>query len=237
MKKYLKEDLALGNFFKWLKYKFNFNKIHPGYFWDTGIIAFAGPQGSGKTLSMVRCCCRLMERYPDLVVVSNMILNDVPDGITVIQYSGLRDFLERDNGERGIVFLWDEGQIEFNSLESKEIPIEMIGELCQNRKTRRLIMITTQVFTRLAKPLREQITYLVQCRCILGCLQINSYCKAIDCFEDSSGKLVCNNAQNFIWFHDPAYYAKYDTLAKISRMKDEFYQKEKKGGTNYGRRF
>lgn len=235
MKEYLRQPFGIKNFFKWLKYKFNFNKLHPDYFWDTGIIAFSGSQGTGKTLSMVECAYNLMEEYSDCIVVSNMILKNVPNGIKVIQYSGLKDFLERDNGEKGIIFLWDEGQIEFNSLESKEIPIEMIGELCQNRKTRRLIMITTQVFTRLAKPLREQITYLVQCRCYFGCFQVNSFCRADDCTEDANGKLICTKSTNFLWFHNPEHYGRYDTLAKISRMKTEMYKNEKKRGVNYGR--
>lgn len=74
----------------------------------------------------------------------------------------------------GVVFLIDEIQVLWNCIESKNIPISEIGSLCQNRKQRRLVIGTSQVYGRVAKPIREQYKYVVLCQKIFKYIQFNT---------------------------------------------------------------
>ena len=44
------------------------------------------------------------------------------------------------------------------------MPLSQVTVWCQNRKNRRLILGTTQRYTRMAKPVREQVTWHYECR-------------------------------------------------------------------------
>ena len=64
----------------------------------------------------------------------------------------------------------DEMQNWFSSNQSKDFPPEMLQVITQNRKNRRIILGTSQVFTRLSKPLREQVTEVRECHTFFGCI-------------------------------------------------------------------
>ena len=74
-----------------------------------------------------------------------------------VEYTGLDCLKWINNAEYGVLFFIDEFHLELNSLESKNIDIDIITEISQQRKQRKHIVGTSQVFMRLAKPLREQI--------------------------------------------------------------------------------
>ena len=92
----------------------------------------------------------------------------------VISYDGLDCIKLLSNGIEGVFYLIDEIHLEFNSLESKNIPIEIMVEVSQQRKQRKHIVGTSQVYMRLAKPLREQIDTVVICKNFLNCIQFNT---------------------------------------------------------------
>ena len=73
----------------------------------------------------------------------------------------------------GVLYLIDEIHLEFNSLESKNIPIEIMVEVSQQRKQRKHIVATSQVFGRMAKPLREQFSSVLVCKNLFGFVQFN----------------------------------------------------------------
>lgn len=81
-----------------------------------------------------------------------------------IEYDGLDTLKNIENGEYGVIYLIDELHLELNSLESKNIDIDVMTEISQQRKQRKHIVGTSQVYMRLAKPLREQIFNVVLCR-------------------------------------------------------------------------
>ena len=64
--------------FKWIKYKLGFAREHPEYFYPDGLSIFVGPQGSGKTLSAVNYVYKLMEYYPNALLVTNIELREYP---------------------------------------------------------------------------------------------------------------------------------------------------------------
>lgn len=227
--KCLKGSSNPDDFVQSWEYKKRFRKEHPEYFDPDGIMVFCGPQGAGKTLSAVQYVVKLAHKYPQMVLVSNVAIDDeVLGGVKRYPYTGLHDLSKYNNGYAGVVFLIDEIQIEFNSLESKNIDPVVITEIAQQRKQRKHIVGTSQVFNRIAKPFREQFKYAVMCRNILGFLQINALVKGEDCVVDEQGNVKTDKVKRFYWFHTPRIYQAYDTYAKIIRTNSVGYGGGKK---------
>lgn len=225
---FLSGSLNPKQFIECIKFKRQFRLEHPEYFDPDGIMVFCGPQGSGKTLSAVQYVIKLAHEYPNMILVSNVKIDpDQLNGIQQYQYTGLTDFSKYSNGYAGVVYLIDEIQIEFNSLESKNIDPSVITEIAQQRKQRKHIVGTSQVFGRIAKPFREQFKYAVICKCFGGFFQLNKFFKGEECVVDDDGNVTIQNVRLFFWFHSPVLYRAYDTYAKIIRTNSIGYQKER----------
>lgn len=124
-----------------------------------GIWAFSGGQGAGKTLMAMHLLREMYEEYPDILIISNISIFGLP----CIPFTGTDDFEKYDNGSKGIVYLIDEIDKLYNSLESAGMPISQMQIWSQNRKNRRVILGTAQRFTRCAKGLREQAKWNYEC--------------------------------------------------------------------------
>ena len=144
------------------------------------------------------------------------------DGYYVcIEYTGLDCLKYVNNGEYGVIFFIDEFHLELNSLESKNIDIDVMVEISQQRKQRKHIVGTSQVFMRLAKPLREQIKDVVACHCLFGCFQYNVVIDGEKSTEED-GKLKAVVKGRSFFFHTPKMYSRYDTYAKMKRYNQEW---------------
>lgn len=223
---YLKGSLRPADAFHATQYKLNFRREHPEYFDPDGLLVFCGPQGSGKTLSAVQYCKKLLEAYPACKFVTNVSIEGLPEATEVIEYDGLDSLMNISNGYAGVLYLIDELHLEFNSLESKSISIEEMTEFAQQRKQRKHIVGTSQVFMRLAKPLREQIKRVILCQNYFGLIQHNVEIDGTTAVEEN-GKLKAETRGNYWWLHTPDLYGCYDTYAKMHR-----YKKEWKGRKN-----
>lgn len=140
---------------------------------------------------------------------------------TVIEWDGLNCLKYINNGYYGVIYLVDEIHLELNSLESKNIDIDVMTEISQQRKQRKHIVGTSQVYMRMAKPLREQIFDIVLCDNFFGCIQFN---KLIDGEESKEvdGKLQAVVRKRVFFTHKPEYYEMYDTFAKMKRLNKEW---------------
>lgn len=125
-----------------------------------GLWLFSGSQGSGKTLMLMHLLKEVLKESPNAIVVSNIAIYGIP----TYQYTGIDDFDKYVNGADGVIFVIDEIQGLFNSLESKNLPLSSVLVWSQNRKNRRLILGTSQRFHRIAKPIREQATWIYECQ-------------------------------------------------------------------------
>ena len=179
--------------------------------------------GSGKTLSAVQYVKKVCELYPKCILCTNTKILGLPEYTKVIEYEGIESLTKIENGKEGVLYFIDEIHLEFNSLESKNVPIEVMIEVSQQRKQRKHIVGTSQVYMRMAKPLREQIKNVVLCKNFLHCIQFNKLINGDSAIE-KDGKLVFDTVKNSIWFHSPELYGCYDTYAKMKR-----YRKEWKG--------
>lgn len=219
----LRGSLNPKNLIDLAKYKRNFRKENPEYFYPEGLLVFCGSQGSGKTLSAVQYVKKLCIEYPRAVLVTNTKINGLPAHTAVVPYDGIESLTSHENGLCGVIYFIDEIHLEFNSLESKNVPIEVMIEVSQQRKQRKHIVGTSQVYMRMAKPLREQIKNVVICKNFFKCIQFNKLIDGESAHEEN-GKLKFDTVKNIIWFHSPKLYNSYDTYAKMKR-----YRKEWKG--------
>ncbi len=179
----------------------------------TGINIFTGSQGSGKSLSMIHVFKKLIYDFPKAIVVTNLEFNfKIPNKIK--KYEGFEDF-KIENGIYGVIYLLDEIHLILNSLESKGVPLSIIVELSQQRKQRKLILGTSQVYSRMAKPLREQIRNIVICKNYFSLFQINYLVDAFESQEDNNGKLKFKKMKVSFFFHRKEDYLAYDTYKKM----------------------
>ena len=147
-------------------------------------------------------------------------LGDAFPGVN-IEYTGLDMLKYVNNNEYGVIFLIDELHLELNSLESKNIDIEVMVEISQQRKQRKHIVGTSQIFMRLAKPLREQIHDIILCNNYFGAVQYNKWIDG-DTVREENGKILADVKGRFIWTYKSKYFDEYDTYAKMRRYNQEW---------------
>ena len=190
----------------------------PNEFRVNGFHCMCGEQGSGKTIGMVDKIRELKQKYPKVKVLSNFDC-DLSDGLI----TDWRDIVFTNNGKEGIIIAIDEIQNWFSTAESKDFPPEMLQEITQQRKQRKMIIATSQRFQRLAKPLREQINILYEPFTILGCLTCVRVRKP--CVDDD-GKLDRHQTRkrgSYFFVHDDELRDSYDTFQKIARQANGGY--------------
>ena len=223
-KNFLDGSLNPVNIYRTIKHNLLFARNNPDYFYPSGIWVFCGPQGSGKTLSAVQCLQKLCKAYPKAKVCTNLDVKGIDNEIIIFEdYEQLKTL---DNGVEGIIFFLDELHVLWNSLESKEIPISEMACFCQMRKNRRVIIGTSQVYGRIAKPIREQLQYAIICKNFFGLFQFNKILDPSEAVE-KNGVIEAKVVGTKFWFHYPKLYSSYDTLFKIDKAK----RKELKKGS------
>jgi hypothetical protein len=200
----------LWDFPKQLMYdRLNFD---PDFFREYGVHMVAGKQGSGKTVTVAYMLRRFQKMYPKLKVKTNFDYKH-EDG----QINHWKDTLGADNGIYGEILVVDETQNWFNSLQSKDFPIEMMTEITQQRKQRKCIIGTSQVFERVAKPIREQTYMLYQPFTIAGCLTVVFKFEPV--IKSDSGNPDKKRFRGIFFFvHNQELRESFDTYHKIEKM-------------------
>lgn len=171
----------------------------------------------------------LQNNYPKVVwsdydslttTAQKNLFNDYLKINRVFPFDNSEDFVLYSNLNEGVIFLVDEIQLYLNSLESKSVSISVMNEISQQRKQRKHIVCTSQVFGRLAKPLREQFNSVILCKNYFKVLQVNSLIQQDDIdYNTDSMNVEGNVTRKYFWFHHPSYYKRYDTYYKIDRTK------------------
>ena len=211
---YTKGKKRIADLIRTIRYKIQFACDNPDYFYPAGIWVFTGRQGSGKTLSAVKCLKEIIKDYPKAIICSNLEIKGIDREI--IPFTDYSQLSELSNGIHGVIFLLDEIHVLWNSLESKDVPISEMACFCQMRKERRVIIGTSQVYGRIAKPIREQLQYIIDCHNFFSLIQWNTILDPADCTE-KDGHIGLKVLKNVLWFHSPEDYNAYDTLFKITK--------------------
>lgn len=146
----------------WIKDIIHYDK---DLFRQYGLHMYCGRQGSGKTMGMVHDLEEYRRKYPKVKIYTNFgyIHQAAP-------LKSLNDLLDPEllNGTDGVIFAIDEIQNEFSASTSRDFPETILSQITQQRKQRMCILASSQVFTRIAKPLREQSYIIVECKTIAG---------------------------------------------------------------------
>lgn len=140
----------------------------------------------------------------------------------VFEFCDNDDIAKYSNNTQGVIFLIDEIQLYMNSLQSKNINVDVMTQISQQRKQRKHIVATSQIFGRMAKPLREQFSCVIVCKNILGFLQCNKLVDRDSISDEQSTtgtELKGTVKRKFYYIHDVNDYKSYDTYRIIERGK------------------
>lgn len=120
-----------------------------------------------------------------------------------------------NNGFYGVIYLIDEIHAYFNSIESKDTPITVFAEISQQRKQRKLILGTSQLFMRVSKALREQCDNIIVCNTIAGCITTQRAYDGMEIEQARDGSLIGKIKKTGIFWHSVEDRNSYDTFQKI----------------------
>lgn len=160
------------------------------YFRPDGIQAFYGEQGSGKTLTLIGFMHRIRQAYPKAIVVSNIVLKDMEaihfnGRLSTLQeklqqgfdttkvyifYASKEEYAQVNqyvkNQKYGVILITDEYQNYFSNQDSKNVPDWVIQQGAQNRKQRRIHLVTSQDYDQIVKATRRRGDIAFKCRTI-----------------------------------------------------------------------
>lgn len=218
----------------------------PSFFWPTGTQVYVGRQGSGKTISAVYHAHKLKERYPALVIVTNLLLTrmspvhfktkeELRQAIANLdpqkEYIYFQDMaelalalVEVNNGRLGVLYLIDEIHTYFNALDSKNIPMFVFTEISQQRKQRKAIIGTSQLFMRMAKPFREQCDNIIMCSTLFGIITVQRAYDGMTLEQDYDGSLTGHKRKTGWFFHNRKRRDMYDTYQKVVSGAEQYDQ-------------
>lgn len=189
----------------------------PDAFKPFGFRMITGEQGKGKTITLVYLLLKYQEMYPLMKTMTNFAYKYEDKQLT--QW---KDMLKYSNGKYGYICVIDEVQNWFSSLQSKDFPPEMLGEITQQRKQAKMILGTTQVFTRCAKPIREQTYLIYDPVTIFGCITIVKKLKPV--MDDNATVTGYKFKGLFFFVHTPKIRNAYDTYKKIEKYVEQGFK-------------
>lgn len=179
-----------------------------------GSRVYIGRQGKGKTLSMVDYAFRLKEGYPDAKIFSNVKLY----GISYVLLEDDNDVaaaLGYQNGQDGVLVLLDEAHLFFNV--KSGIPLEVLTAISQQRKDRRRLVFTSQIWNELDISIRKQVEEVVNCNKIWK-FQLNGiYWGDSVKIDKSDYSYTMDLKHRELFKHNDEYYRRFNTLQKIVR--------------------
>ena len=191
----------------------------PDNFREYGVHIIAGKQGSGKSITLTYMLLRYQQMYPKLKIKTNYYYE-----FENAHIGHWKDVVNGTNGIYGEIDVLDEIQNWFNSLQSKDFPVEMLTEITQQRKQTKMIIGTSQVFSRIAKPIREQTYMLYEPSTLFGCI---TFVRKYDITTDTSGQTDTKKLRGcFFFVHNEKLRNSYDTYRKIIDLSNEGFKAE-----------
>lgn len=211
----------LFKFFYWKVRDFFYYRKHGRPFSEFGVTLYCGEQGAGKSMALVEYLERMRAIYPKALIYTNFGYIHQHG-----EFNDWKDFFVTRNGEDGVIFAIDELQNEFTSTDWKNFPPSLLSEITQQRKQRIKIVSTSQVYTRVVKPLREQTFEVVECYTFLERWVFTKAfnAKQYEAVVDNpmvKDKLKRRWRRNFV--QDDKIRSLYDSYAKIEKMKNTEY--------------
>ncbi len=193
------------------QYAYDLMTIDPNTFKEYGMHLLCGEQGSGKTTLMAYLIRKYKTIYPRVKVRSNFscTMQDFP-------LTSWEELTLDTNGIYGEIDCIDEIQNWFSSNQSKNFPPDMLTIITQQRKVRRCILATSQIFSRVAKPIRENTYLMYYPFTAFGCITFVRVYKPI---LDEQGNLKERKLKKFFFFvHDEELRNMFDSYKTICSL-------------------
>lgn len=202
--------------------KIDYNSFKQRYYrpkgvqFPVGTIVFKGFQGSGKTLSMVHYLFSLQKQFPNCIVFSNVVIRGLKNFHLIENDDDVAQAICASNGADGVVLLLDEAHLFFNK--KTGISLDVLTAISQQRKDRRRIILSSQIWEELDISLRKQVKHIVSCYCRLGKIQINTISDGETLsYDKQAGMYTAKKLYTEIFKHNQKLYDSYDTYQKIVR--------------------
>lgn len=217
-----KQSNILKRIFWEFPQRFALDKLHtdPNTFQEYGMHLFCGEQGSGKTITLAYMLRKYKTIYPKCKIRSNFdcSIQDFP-------LDSWKDLTLDTNGIYGEIDCIDEVQNWFSSNQSANFPPDMLTVITQQRKVRRCILATSQVFTRVSKPIRENTYLMYYPFTMFGCITFVRVYKPV---LDSEGYLAEKKLKKFFFFvHDKELRNMFDSYKTICTLRDSGFKEDK----------
>lgn len=184
----------------------------------TGSRVYKGFQGSGKTLSMVHYTLKMLDDYPDCLCFSNISIDD--DRVNYFNTpEELQKILEINNGASGVLIVLDEAHLFWGR--KSGISLDVLTAISQQRKDRRRIVLSSQIWEELDISLRKQVKEIVQCNSILRTIIVNRiYDGETLTYDKKESQYVADLKDIYVYHMTKDETAKYNTLQKIVTNQD-----------------
>lgn len=191
----------------------------PNTFPYKGVWIIHGKQGKGKTITTTYLLRELKKEYPLVKIKTNFDYKHQDEPL-----EHWKSMVFSNNGIYGEIDVLDEIQNWFNSMESKNFPPEMLTEISQQRKQRKVIIGTSQLFTRIAKPIREQTYLLFTPTTLFGCFTIVKVSEPQ--FNENAEMVKERFIKLFCFVQDADLRDSFDTYKKIKRLSSKGFKDE-----------
>lgn len=203
-----------------------YNDLEKHNFDIYGLKVYFGAMGSGKTLSLVREVYDLVQKYPNIAILSNLKLNFKAD--YMYNFETMNEFFDayvacvKNDKPDGIVIVIDEIQLFIEKLiQSRNLRLLTI--LSQCRKLHTYVIGTSQLYNKVDKDIRDYIRLngqIVFCDKFLKYITIQRFVRMSTCTEDSRIHLNYT-IRKFDWFvHTRDLFDLYNTFDIVSPILD-----------------
>lgn len=200
----------------WNSFRKHYTRPEKGLF-PVGSRVYIGRQGKGKTLSVVAYVFSIKKNYPKVKIFSNVILYGI-DYMRLETDKDVEFALSYRNGKDGVLVVLDEAHLFFNT--KTGIPIDVLTAISQQRKDRRRIVFTSQIWNELDISIRKQVMEVVDCK-NFGRLQFNTiYDGSTVRLDKSDYSYIMDKMYREVYKHNDEYYRRYDTYQKIITNKE-----------------
>ena len=183
-------------------------------FEDYGIIIFYGPQGCGKTMAVAHYAQKIWSKYPTSKIGSNFhyLLQD-------FKVNSLKDLVKYKDLEVPQIFCIDEVQKWANSRNWQHLDLSVLGEICYNRKHKRLLLATSQSISMVDKQFRIQSGCGEFRRCFTFCKGVFTLVLRFKPKFDFEGNITEKKFKGFyIFMQDEVLRYLYDTLEVVEEQ-------------------
>ena len=185
-----------------------------------GIYMFVAKPGNGKTISMTEHIERVKKDNPNIKVFTNFNYK-YQDGV-------IKNWKDIVNAPDNSLIAIDEIHMIFGSINYSDFPIEILGEITQNRHSRKQFITSTQDYDLVNVNFKRVCNFIVLCKNFWGLdrLFINYYFDR-GIYESKNfapDKRKAEFIRTFVASDET--YKRYDTLEKIESMINEIEHKD-----------